>query len=394
MTTAETIRGAGPKYLSLQEQLTEAEWAVAELPIITKRLQNVEERHKQAQDNITKFDKRTKDQHDRLGKLTHNSVKRAWFKTTGKLEEKIQEEEKEFLKQYELVQAAKAKGVELEAELKEARKFKQQCVDAKRTHERAKAELDALMEELFAGPTPAYPSEDAIEQNLLATRQRLADVTILSKRQQYILNALQKARQCLLAALQALGRALQVNTIDMFTRSDFATWMAHSALAEARDLAARADFLIQEVRRLDPNVPHLGDLHVEQDAFVFNMMFNNIFTDLRVQQIIQQSLAKLQQATRVMEQQVLPVTVNLAGAAQAEVDNCQTKVRQLEKDMWEERVRIVSEVISIDVPRESVDAGLRAPGPPPPIDASRDSDLEDDEAPPPYTAPANPTVRS
>jgi hypothetical protein len=395
MATPERIRNAGPQYLTLQKTLTESKWAVTELPIITQRVQNIEQRYKSTQDNIAKFDKRSEKQHDRLGKLTHNSVKRAWFKTTGKLEEKIKEEEKEFMRQYELTQAAKAKGIEQESELNDARQLKQQCLDAKQKYDAAKKDLDALMEELFAGPTPAYPTEDVIEQNLVARRQKLGDLTILSKRQTYILNALRKAHDCLLAGLQSLQNALQVNTIDMFTRNDFATMMAHSALAEARDLAARAQFIIQEVRRLDPNVPHLGDIHVEQDAFIFNMMFNNIFTDLRVQQIIQTSFAKLQTAAAVMEQQVLPVTLNLATAADANVKNCTKEVRRLENDMWRERVRIVSEVIGVDMPQSSVDAGVRAttPQPPPPPPADDDDDLESDEAPPPYTALPKPEVR-
>jgi hypothetical protein len=396
MATPERIRNAGPQYLTLQKTLTESKWAVTELPIITQRVQNIEQRYKATQDNIAKFDKRSEKQHDRLGKLTHNSVKRAWFKTTGKLEEKIKEEEKEFMKQYELTQAAKAKGIEQESELNDARQFKQQCQDAKQKYDAAKKDLDALMEELFAGPTPAYPTEDVIEQNLVAKRQKLGDLTILSKRQTYILNALRKADACLLAGLQSLQSALQVNTIDMFTRSDFATMMAHSALAEARDLAARAQFIIQEVRRLDPNVPHLGDIHVEQDAFIFNMMFNNIFTDLRVQQIIQTSSAKLQTAAGIMEQQVLPVTLSLASAADANVKNCTKEVMRLENDMWRERVRIVSEVIGVDMPQSSVDAGVRAttPLPPPPPPPEEDDDLASDEAPPPYTALSKSEVRS
>jgi hypothetical protein len=63
--------------------------------------------------------------------------------------------------------------------------------------------------------------------------------------------------------------------------------------------------------------------------------------------------------------------------------------------MWRERVRIVSEVIGVDMPQSSVDAGVRAttPQPPPPPPADDDDDLESDEAPPPYTALPKPEVR-
>jgi predicted nucleic acid-binding Zn-ribbon protein len=117
MATCETIRNAGPKYLSLQKTLTEWKWAVAEHPAIAERVQNFDQRYKAMRADIANLDKRSKDQHDRLGKLTDNSVKRDWFKTTGKLGEKIKEKEKEFMKQDELVQSAKAVGIELESEL-------------------------------------------------------------------------------------------------------------------------------------------------------------------------------------------------------------------------------------------------------------------------------------
>jgi len=96
------------------------------------------------------------------------------------------------------------------------------------------------------------------------------------------------------------------------------------------------------------------------------------------------------------------VTLNLASAADANVKDCTRDVRRLENDMWRERVRIMSEVIGVDMPQTSVDAGLRAttPVPPPsagddlPPPADDDDDLERDEAPPPYTALPKPKVRS
>jgi hypothetical protein len=47
-----------------------------------------------------------------------------------------------------------------------------------------------------------------------------------------------------------------------FSRGGYADWMVHSSLAQARDLAARAQYLVTEVRRVEPNVPHLGDTHI------------------------------------------------------------------------------------------------------------------------------------
>src|SRR5277367_5447044 len=145
MTTQQTIRAAGPKYLALQRALSESEWSVSALPQITKRLSNAEASAKQTQDNIRKFDKRSKEQLERLQNLQHRGVKRAWYRTQGKLEEKLKEEEKEWLREYELVQAAKAKGEEQEKEVEEGRKLFNQVTEAKKIYDRSQQELNDLL---------------------------------------------------------------------------------------------------------------------------------------------------------------------------------------------------------------------------------------------------------
>ena len=134
MTTAETIRNAGPQYLWLQKTLSESEWAVTALPQATKTLQATETAVKSTREKIRTFDQRSKNQLERLQGLKHHSVKRAWYKSTGKLDEKLEEEEKEWLRQYELVQGAKAKAEEQDKEVIEAKKIYDQCVEAKAAH--------------------------------------------------------------------------------------------------------------------------------------------------------------------------------------------------------------------------------------------------------------------
>ena len=409
MTTQETIRAAGPKYLALQRALSESEWSVSALPQITKRVSNADATAKQTQDNIRKFDKRSKDQLERLQHLQHGGVKRAWYRTQGKLEEKLKEEEKEWLREYELVQAAKAKGEEQQKEVEEARKLRDQVTHAKDVYEQSQKELNDLLHNLFDGPTPSYPSEDEIEQSLVSTRQRMDDISVLAKRQAFVLKTLQRAHECLLGSLQALQSSLQMNTFDMFSRGGYADWMVHSSLAQARDLAARAQYLVTEVRRVEPNVPHLGDIQIEQDNLVFNIIFDNIFTDLRVRQIIQQSLQKVYRATMILQQQVLPEQVNKTQAAEAKIESCQTEVRRMEQAMWNERSRIMTEVVvgsqeppppPIDEPETRIpsqnpfrgESGAQSPTlyapPPPPIEPLQRSDTAetiDEEPPPPYS---------
>jgi hypothetical protein len=407
MATEQTIREAGPHYLSLQQTLSESEWAVAALPQVTKTHQAAETAAKSTKEQIRKFDKRSQNQLERFNNLKHHSVKRAWYRTTGKLEEKIEEEEKAWLKEYEQVQAVKAKGQEQDKEVDEARKIKDQCVRTKATFEKAQKDLKSLLEGLFDGPTPSFPSEDALEQSLAMARQRHDDINILAKRQTYITNSLQRAHQCLVGALQALQSSLQMNTYDMFSHGGYADWMVHSALGEARDLATRAQFLVNEVRRLEPSIPHLGDIHIEQDNLVFNIVFDNIFTDLRMRQIIQQSYSKIQRAVGVLQREVLPQVVNKTQSLQAQIESCATEVRRLEKAIWNERSRIMTEIVgdsghnvgsarsasaTHQEPRvyEAPPAPPETSGPPPPSFDLPADEPSTDEPPPPYTLRGTP----
>lgn len=386
MATAQTIKEAGPRYLALQQTLSETEWAYAALPEIQTRLRSAEEAAKRHQDDIRKFDVRSKDQLERFQNLKHHSVKRAWYKTTGKLEEKIKEEEKQWMKEYERVQAAKARGEEQSAEVEEARKIYNQCMQAKTANERAKEDLKGLLEQLFAGPTPSYPTEDEYEQNLAQTRQRLDNIQMLAKREQYVTNSLQKAHRCLIAAVQELQSALQMNTFDMFSRGGYADWAVHSSLANARNLAAKAQFLVTEVRRIEPTIPHLGDIHIEQDNLVFNIVFDNIFTDLRMRQLIQQSYGKIHRAAILLQNTILPEVVNRLQAVQARMQSCETEIRRLEEATWNERVRIITQVIgsrSTDLGQGTGESTFVPPREPP---AELSLEIEsNDEPPPPYS---------
>jgi hypothetical protein len=399
MTTAETIRNAGPQYLWLQKTLSESEWAITALPQVTKTLEAAKTAVNSTREKIRTFDKRSKSQLERLQDLKHHSVKRAWYKSTGKLDEKLEEEEKEWLRQYELVQGAKAKAEEQDKEVTDAKKIYDQCVEAKAAHGKAQKDLNELLERLFAGPTPSFPKEDEYEQSLAATRQRLDDVNILVKRQTFVDNSLQRAHQCLLGALEALQSALQLNTYDMFSRGGYADWMVHSALAQARDLAARAQYLVSEVRRIEPTVPHLGDIRIEQDNLVFNVIFDNIFTDLRVRQVIQESFAKVQRATLTLQNTVLPQVRTQSQAVQTRLENCQKEVRRLEQAMWNERSRIMTEIVGSGTlgtgheqsPSSHSEEPTAYEPPPPPVEfdtSGPDDDVPNDEAPPPYSAVA------
>jgi len=385
MATAETILHAGPQYLALQNTLSETSWAVVALPDVHRRLQEARAAAHQTQETIRSFDEKSKYQLSRFNNLKHNTVKKAWYRTQGKLEEKLKQEEIQWLKRYEEVQAAKARGQEQDAKVEELAGFHNSCKKVNTLHATAKRKLDGLLETLFSGPTPSFPTEDELEQNLALARQRLHEMKDIAKKQVRIVDELQAAEKCLIASIGQLQVALDMNTYDMFTHGAYADWATHSSLAQARDFSAKAQYYVAEVRRLDPSVPHLGDMRIEQDNFVFNLVFDNIFTELRVREIIQESFLKIDRAKRILEGVVLPEVTSKCRLLQAQETSQRTEVARLEKAHWNERIRIMTEIVGGDTVPMYYTAPQEAP--PAEIPAAVIPDEENlNEPPPPYSA--------
>jgi hypothetical protein len=387
MTTIQTIRNAGPEYLSLTSIVDDTSWCGSALPQIHQKLQQAQAASDRTQAEIRAFDDKSKYQLSRFNKLKHNGVKKAWYRSTGKLEEKLREEEVQWLKRFEEVQAAKARGEEQDKEVQELRASYRRCREAKETHDRAKRDLEQLIERLFAGPTPHFPREDELEQNLALGKQRLLEGQRVLKRQEYIRDMLAVAQKCLAASMAELQTSLQMNMYDIFSSNAYADIAVHSSLARARDFASKAQFYVSEVRKVDRYVPQLGNLQIEQDNFVFNIIFDNIFTDLRVRQIISESYAKIDRANKILVTNVLPDVVNKFNLLQTQEVLLRTEVATLEKEHWDECVRIMSEVVGREVPR-TYDAPPTAP--PRSVVESIPEDENSDEPPPPYSLTNNP----
>jgi hypothetical protein len=379
MTTPERIRQAGAVYLSLEKTLTETEWAISALPQITKRLHNAETNRTATQESIQSFERNSQDQLERYQDLQHNNVKSFWYRSIGKLDKKIDEEEKAWLKKAEQVETAKARSDEQQREIASAKKIYDECVEAKRVYEETQQRLSTLLDSLFAGPTPAFPSEDTIEQQVTSTRNLLNDLQIQSIRQEQIVKFLKEANEYQLYSLQSLQSSLGLNTYDLFTHGNMANIMVHSRLAEARNCAARAQLLVQEAQKLDPHIPHLGDMQIEQENLVFQIVFDNIFTDMRVRQIIQQSYVKVEHATAVLQQEVLPEVVHKNKSLRAQLQSTHTEMRNLEMALWKERERIVSEVNGFQSPSYGSIF-------PPSAAAQPDAPVEPEQPAPPYSA--------
>jgi hypothetical protein len=200
------------------------------------------------------------------------------------------------------------------------------------------------MEQFFSGATPSYPNEDIMEQNLKKEQERLIalqnDQNVLT----HVFHLLQNAQQAVIFACQELDRALNMNTYDLYTHSSFADMAVSSHLAQARDASAQAQQLINEAKQAYPNIPQIGDLYIQQDNLVFNIMFDNIWTDMNMRQMICEASDRISRADVLLANILIGIRQKLE-RCKADRDKTSKNVERLAAEHFTARVAIVRNII-------------------------------------------------
>jgi hypothetical protein len=256
----------------------------------------------------------------------------------------LDEQERIWLREFEKCKEEEQLFAALKEEIYSAQKYLNQCQDAYEEYTKTKRVLDILMEHFFSGATPSYPDEDRMEQNLKKEQERL----IVLQNDHYVLThlfyLLQKAQQAVIISRQALDEALNMNTFDLFSHSSFADMAVSSHLAQARDASAQAQQLINEAKRMYPNMPQIGDLYIRQDNLVFNIMFDNIWTDMNMRQMIREASDRISRADAILVNILLGIKEQLE-KCEAARDKTSKDVKQLAAEHFAARVAIVWNII-------------------------------------------------
>ena len=351
-----------PEFLRLQLQINETDWAHSALPDTKAHLEKLEAEAALTQSLVDDFEKLTKDHQRKLQAFQHNHFKRLWHRTRGDLEIKIHKEEAISLQELGNYQSAKGKVDIQKEEVAEVRMLYNECRRTISVNEQAKRELKELLERLFAGPTPNYPSEDELEQSLGTARETAKKLQVIKNRNKYSLPSLQKALQYVEQAIGILEATYQIKFFDEHNE--------YRALEEACDLRSKAASLISSVHHFDPSIPQLRDLNLGDQPHIFSFLTADSY------QLIDRILKKLKHAAPILQNHVLrPLLLNDKTVTE-ELQKCQTAVRKFEASMWAERTRIMTELLAND--------GCLY------VDEHLEEDLGRDDAPPPYSASLTP----
>lgn len=150
---------------------------------------------------------------------------------------------------------------------------------AKQAHStQLKAQLDQLLERVFSGPTPEFPDEDRLENDVATALRYLNDAARDLPYYQNVLNLLVSAEQEAQQALQALSQASTANTVDMFSDSVGVDIMKQSLLQRGREHADRSNSFLEQARQLMPGLPGIGNVRISGTDMMLDIVFDNVFT--------------------------------------------------------------------------------------------------------------------
>jgi hypothetical protein len=352
----EEFRAAAPRFLRLQLQISNTDWAHSTLPDIKRFLETLETEAATTQSLVDEFKKRANDLHHQLHRGTdhHNPFSKARHhnRSGGESDGELAEEERRERQRF----TNETAHLEVQMEkVNEAKMLYDECVDTVQANQRAKGELKELLECLFAGSTPSYPSEDAIEKSLNTERAKANKFKSRKSRCLITIPSVQEALTHIRSALRNLKGARDKKI------SDFDRRIANQrrVIDDAAWHRAKAASIISAVIKYDPSIPYLRDLQLGGEPHWFSF----VTTDPK--DLIFAMERTLERPACILENNVLDLLVKEVSSLDEELRKCQVHIRKFEASLWAERTRIMTELAAKEGFVENMEDDLASDEPPP-----------------------------
>jgi len=222
MSTAKRIASATSENARLLAILSHTEHAEVSLSQHEKYVSNLRTEITAAEDHLQRLVVTLQNEQKDHEKYSDSTMRRLAYRLGGRSEQfaaKAAKEEREYLaaKHEEWRFRETRDGLSKRLESAEAEKIALQ--KAKKEHLEAQRELEGLYDEIFNGPTPEYPEEDAVEQpfrtvkadydavqgKIQGSRQAVTSLTEAVKEMEIVIKEIESATKGLKADLRSLG---------------------------------------------------------------------------------------------------------------------------------------------------------------------------------------------
>ncbi|KAL9107310.1 MAG: hypothetical protein Q9227_007762 [Pyrenula ochraceoflavens] len=283
MSMQDRIIAASSRNTSLLYALAETDYAE---PALKQHQVYVDDLNKQLRDTkklLNHLAARTQAELKDHEKYRDSTMRRFAYRIGGKresFESKASKEEKEYFDALNEEHHAKQKEAQLNVELLEASKMSTDLAAVKEQHDHLQRQLDSLYNSIFEGPSPDFPYEDKIEEDMHQAKAYTDQAEYAYRTERQVVSILTEAMKAINEALQEMTTALNRSDLDMFNVGGvLADISERKHLEKAQDRMAMVQTLVQQASRLQPEVRLLRDIEIATKNMMSDVIFDNVFSD-------------------------------------------------------------------------------------------------------------------
>ncbi|KAI4288877.1 MAG: hypothetical protein L6R35_001857 [Caloplaca aegaea] len=348
MSTQELLIQAASKNAELLQGLNDTAYASSAIQQSQAYLSDIDRETKDCDAQVRSLESKTKTKLADHKKYAESTARRFMHRAVGKKEkfaEKVSKEEREYVEALAEENQAKSRRGEWVKNRDEARKHHAELEGINSTHRRLQAELDALYDSIFAGPTPEFADEDQKEWALRQASDALNDAKRRHEAEAQAVKCLHDADRFMNEALRAFDDARNYSRVDMFGGGTLTDIMERRALSRAQSAADKVKMMVAEAQRLVSDIQDLGNIDIPHGHIMSDIIFDNIFTDMAQHDRIKNSQAQAQREARNLKdllgrtQQRSGHLLQEANAASARLETSRKELQQIRQDTFERVAR-------------------------------------------------------
>lgn len=378
MSTFEArIREASDRNAALLRSLAETDYAPPALEEQQRFISDLEKELGGTEQHLKRLAGKRRSELKDHERYRDSNVRRFMYKATGQKEKFSQKAEKEEREYFEVLQAehqATQLKNNLQEQLNAAVTVRADLEATARAHTNAQQELDHMYHDLFSGPTPQFPEEDAKER---ASNEKLSayhDVRMRMETATNVIQLLSSALPLVQKALMHIRSALNHSRADLFGGGAMHDFIERQELAQTEMAIQQARNQVDRARRSNPSIPAMPPININHGDIMTDVLFDNIFTDMAFHEEIKRGQFEVIRFGDAVEKQLQAAQARQRDLT-AELRRKETELENARQELQRERERAFERyagqqgtggVADVPPPAYAVSPSSVAPPPGPP----------------------------
>ena len=258
---------------------------------------------------------------------------------------------------------------EAEKKLQLARQTNNSSAKRKLDWDIARTTVDSLFLQHFIGNDPAYTKESGLRTEVQTAQMSATTAEMKLQQNTQVSQLLTNADSQLQQAGMNLQRSLSANTVGMVSNSMYRgpmgrrgmgmgrgpmmrrpmggqlpNLMISSGMGQARQHVEQARALIAQAQTINPAIPNMSSVRVDDSFLMFNIIFNSMLSEIILRTKIMESYQRVMMAHSSLKA-VVDSMNQMLETARAESAAAQARLELASQSLWNERMAVVKNVI-------------------------------------------------